>query len=67
MTFRNTALGLLAGLAFGATAQAADIDHVLLISVDGLHALDVARWYLVTLLLDPSQLLDRVRVQPGTW
>src|SRR6202521_1149527 len=44
MTFRETTLGLLAGLAFGATAQAADIDHVLLISVDGLHALDVARF-----------------------
>src|SRR3981189_399643 len=44
MTFRETTLGLLAGLAFGATAQAADIDHVLLISVDGLHALDVARY-----------------------
>jgi hypothetical protein len=44
MDFRETALGLLAGLAFGATAQAADIDHVLLISVDGLHALDVARY-----------------------
>ncbi len=44
MTFRGTTLGLLAGLAFGATAQAADIDHVLLISVDGLHALDVARF-----------------------
>src|ERR1700724_454933 len=44
MTFRETTLGLLAGLAFGATAQAADIDHVLLISVDGLHALDVTRY-----------------------
>ena len=44
MTFRETTLGLLAGLAFGVTAQAADIDHVLLISVDGLHALDVARY-----------------------
>src|SRR3981081_2858703 len=42
--FKKTALGLLAGLAFGATAEAADIDHVLLISVDGLHALDVARY-----------------------
>jgi hypothetical protein len=31
-------------VALGATAQAADIDHVLLISVDGLHALDVARF-----------------------
>src|SRR3982074_1000197 len=44
MTFRETTLGLLAGLAFGVTAQAADVDHVLLISVDGLHALDVARY-----------------------
>jgi hypothetical protein len=44
MTFRATILGLLAGVAFGATAQAADIDHVLLISVVGLHALDVARF-----------------------
>ena len=44
MAFRETTLGLLAGLAFCATAQAADIDHVLLISVDGLHALDVARY-----------------------
>lgn len=44
MVLRNMALGLLAGAAFGATAQAADIDHVLLISVDGLHALDVARY-----------------------
>jgi hypothetical protein len=34
----------LAGIALGATAQAADVDHVLLISVDGLHALDVARY-----------------------
>jgi hypothetical protein len=38
------ALALLASAAFGATAQAADIDRVLLISVDGLHALDVARY-----------------------
>src|ERR1700726_2846085 len=44
MTFRATILGLLAGIAINATAQAADIDHVLLISVDGLHALDVARY-----------------------
>jgi hypothetical protein len=44
MTIRKVTLGLLAGAAFGATAQAADIDHVLLISVDGLHALDVARY-----------------------
>src|SRR5499427_3296811 len=44
MTFKKMTLGLLAGVAFGATAQAADIDRVLLISVDGLHALDVARY-----------------------
>src|SRR6202140_5376816 len=44
MILKEIALGLLAGVAFAATAQAADIDHVLLISVDGLHALDVARY-----------------------
>jgi hypothetical protein len=44
MLLRKIALGLLAGVALGTTAQAADIDHVLLISVDGLHALDVARF-----------------------
>jgi hypothetical protein len=44
MALKTIALSLLAGVAFGATAQAADIDHVLLISVDGLHALDVARY-----------------------
>jgi Type I phosphodiesterase / nucleotide pyrophosphatase len=44
MTLRKIALGLLAGACFGASAEAADIDHVLLISVDGLHALDVARY-----------------------
>src|SRR6202166_4360299 len=44
MILQKIALGLLAGVALGATAQAADIDHVLLISVDGLHALDVARY-----------------------
>jgi Type I phosphodiesterase / nucleotide pyrophosphatase len=44
MLARKCALALLAGVALGATAQAADIDHVLLISVDGLHALDVARY-----------------------
>ena len=44
MVLKKIALGLLAGVAFGATAQAADVDHVLLISVDGLHALDVARY-----------------------
>lgn len=44
MVLKKIAFSLLAGAAFGATAQAADIDHVLLISVDGLHALDVARY-----------------------
>ena len=44
MILKKIALGLLAGVALGATANAADIDHVLLISVDGLHALDVARY-----------------------
>src|SRR5262245_40640477 len=45
MKLKSTTLGLLAGLAVGAaSAQAADIDRVLLISVDGLHALDVARF-----------------------
>src|ERR1700682_1221694 len=44
MILKKIALGLLAGVALGASAQAADIDHVLLISVDGLHALDVARY-----------------------
>ncbi len=44
MILKRIALSLLAGVALGATAQAADVDHVLLISVDGLHALDVARY-----------------------
>jgi hypothetical protein len=44
MIRKTLALGLLAGVGLGASAQAADIDHVLLISVDGLHALDVARY-----------------------
>ena len=46
MNFRKTTLSLLVGITLGATAtvQAADIDHVLLISVDGLHALDVERY-----------------------
>src|SRR5712672_1439464 len=44
MSVKEIGLGLLAGIAINATAQAADIDHVLLISVDGLHALDVARY-----------------------
>jgi Type I phosphodiesterase / nucleotide pyrophosphatase len=46
MKLKTIALGLLVGLAMGAatSGQAADIDRVLLISVDGLHALDVARY-----------------------
>jgi Type I phosphodiesterase / nucleotide pyrophosphatase len=48
MIRKTIALSLLAGAALsaalGAPAQAADIDHVLLISVDGLHALDVERY-----------------------
>jgi len=44
MVLKKIALSLLAGVVFGATAEAADVDHVLLISVDGLHALDVARY-----------------------
>jgi len=40
MFFKTTALALLAGTALATTAQAADIDHVLLISVDGMHSLD---------------------------
>src|SRR5580692_5641472 len=44
MIRKTIALSLLAGAALCASAQAADIDHVLLISVDGLHALDVANY-----------------------
>jgi len=46
MALKKTVLGTLIGLALGAgtTAQASDIDHVLLLSIDGLHALDVARY-----------------------
>jgi hypothetical protein len=44
MIRKGIALSLLAAVAFGANAQAADVEHVLLISVDGLHALDVARY-----------------------
>jgi type I phosphodiesterase/nucleotide pyrophosphatase len=44
MMCKKIALSLLAGVALGASAQAADVDHVLLISVDGLHALDVERY-----------------------
>src|ERR1700680_3980403 len=44
MSVTEIAFGLLAGMLIKPTAQAADIDHVLLISVDGLHALDVARY-----------------------
>ncbi len=41
---KKLALGLLAGVASCTAAHASDIQHVLLISVDGLHALDVARY-----------------------
>ena len=41
---KRLALGLLAGVASCTAAQASDIEHVLLISVDGLHALDVANY-----------------------
>jgi hypothetical protein len=44
MVLKKFALGMLAGVALGAAAKAADIDHVLLISVDGLHALDVSNY-----------------------
>ena len=44
MMLKKIALGMLAGVALNASAMAADIDHVLLISVDGLHALDVANF-----------------------
>ena len=44
MRLKTIAIGLLAAAAFGTATQAADIDHVLLISVDGLHALDVANY-----------------------
>jgi hypothetical protein len=44
MVLKKIALSLLAGVALCTTANAADVDHVLLISVDGLHALDVARY-----------------------
>ncbi len=41
---KKIALGLLAGTASCVAAQAADIEHVLMVSVDGLHALDVANY-----------------------
>jgi hypothetical protein len=44
MKLKKIALSLLAGLAVSVSTQAAEIDHVLLISVDGLHALDVERY-----------------------
>jgi len=46
MKLRKTAIGLVLGLAMGVTASAHadEIEHVLLISVDGLHALDVAHY-----------------------
>ena len=37
-------MGLLAATCLGAAAQAEEIRHVLLVSVDGLHALDVERF-----------------------
>ncbi len=40
MILKKITLGMLAGVALGATAKAADVDHVLLISIDGMHALD---------------------------
>lgn len=44
MTLRKTLMGLMAAASLAANAQADEIRHVLLISVDGLHALDVARY-----------------------
>jgi len=46
MQLRTSILATLAALTLGAacTVHARDIDHVLLISVDGLHALDVERY-----------------------
>jgi hypothetical protein len=41
---KKLAVGMLTSMAVAGAAQAADVDHVLLISVDGLHALDVARY-----------------------
>ena len=40
---KRLAFGLVAGMASCTAAQAWDIEHVLLISVDGLHALDGVR------------------------
>ncbi|MGP8121008.1 MAG: alkaline phosphatase family protein [Xanthobacteraceae bacterium] len=40
MTLKATALALLAGTALATTAHAANVDHVLLISIDGMHSLD---------------------------
>ncbi|WP_165491089.1 alkaline phosphatase family protein [Lichenihabitans psoromatis] len=44
MTLKAMTLALLAGIMVCGSVQAAQIEHVLLISVDGLHALDVARY-----------------------
>lgn len=46
MKLRASIFATLSALAFGSacTVHASDIDHVLLISVDGLHALDVERY-----------------------
>ncbi len=46
MKFRNTALSLFVGLAISSSAfaETGEIKHALLISVDGMHALDVERY-----------------------
>jgi hypothetical protein len=44
MQLRKLATGLLFGVMIAAGAQAAEIERALLVSVDGLHALDVARF-----------------------
>jgi predicted AlkP superfamily pyrophosphatase or phosphodiesterase len=44
MKLIKSALSVLAGTALSASAHAAGVEHVLLISVDGLHALDVANY-----------------------
>src|SRR5215471_285231 len=41
---KRLALGLMAGVASCSAARAGDIEHALLISVDGLYALDAARY-----------------------
>ena len=44
MILKKLTIGLLAATCLGAAAQAEEIRHVLLVSVDGLHALDVERF-----------------------